>query len=350
MNTAATSRTASHLPLVLANLFEACFLVTLFAGRWIAAGFILHLAGAWLLRVAVITRSSPDDSRLARLAFPLGAFLPIFGIVGMTVLLLVLRLESRDRIRIIEEYHRHITSDTTIRPTFERIDVLEAARRELDVEPAIDILSARDTHQVWGSIETLSRQSDEGAVGMIRRTLDRPDMDVKFYSAWGLDRIDRRFRARRQLLEEKLAQAMEREPLSELFETFRHALRSRIYSGPLLRMLAQDALGWTEKARERFPGEISFDAYQALFLAEAGLPDASRTAFLRMIGNGSLPPDFLIDAAALFYTLREFSVVGELIALFASRPENEIHLVGRGCEATLDDLRAFWHRAEEAVP
>lgn len=359
--------------LLLANVAEAAFVMTLFLEHLVAAGIILHLAGACLLRMGTASESTACPALSGRREFTcsltkgardgdvnvmpiamfyrysllIGLFFPIFGIPGVTLFIFITHYEESRRAKVIEEYTSHISPNIARRPRYERIDVFEAARRELDVEPVVDLLTSQDRHLLWGSIEVLSRRTDEKSIRMIRETLDRQDMDVKFYSAWGLDRIERRFRTRRKALEKVLETDFHLPTAIELLETISHAIKSRFYQGPLLGKLIEDGLALADRTTAAFPDDPLAASYQAVFLVESERTDEARATFQRLIDHQALLPAFIPDAAEVFFRHREFGTVRMLIELLAQSPENEVFLSCRALEASLEDLGDFWLKDRE---
>ncbi len=289
----------------------------------------------------------PRDDLWTRLALPVGFFLPLFGTPGLVLLTLVLRLEEREYLQAVEEYRSFIRFRQVKKKQFHHIDVREEARRRLDIEPVVDLLATSEKNLVWGSIEVLSKLSDERAVGMIRRTMDRQDMDVKFYSAWGLDRIEQKFQQQRLWLEAQLSRQFALGPLYDLLQTFDRMQEASLLEGPLHQRLARAALEWVERGLQAWPDQEQLFGYRAYFLSHAGETAQARAAYLELMQLGRLPERFFPDAAALFFRAREFQQVEQLMQVFTANPANEPHLAGKLVETSLDDLRDLWATRQE---
>jgi hypothetical protein len=286
-------------------------------------------------------REIPDDV-WCRMALPIGFFLPILGIFGLTILVLLIKPDEESDFSMFAEYRDFIRFKQTQEIRFAEIDVMTAAVEKLDVEPVIDLLSGRDKRLVWGSIEVLSKMSEEKAVQMIRKTMGRPDMDIKFYSAWGLDRIESRFNSTRQELEKRLEQNLNVEDLSTLLRLTKKFLESRLMEGGLLVKAAENALKWSKLGRNRFPDLPSFVAFHACFAMFSGNTAEALHIFQELLSQKQLSPEFIPDCAELLFRIGEFDRITELLSDFTADSHNERFLDGQSVETTLEDLRELW--------
>lgn len=275
------------------------------------------------------------------LGLPIGLFMPFFGIPAMLAVFFFC-LRRKGNKDIFDDYLNFIEHKVTIKPTFNRIDPQEHTLQKLSVEPIVDALHSTDKAITRGSIEVLSRLADKNAVGLIRRTLDHPDMDVKFYSSWGLDQIEEE-----HLSEIKKLQALrEKEPTRENSMALLIALEKYLASGLVdevtrafhvaecSRLLRDTIARWGEDQELLIAQAMVFKQEERL--------DESIQLLRRISRSVPLPGRIGLEFAESLFRQGEFEEVARILKDWTADASNEALLQEMETEVTLETLRDFW--------
>jgi hypothetical protein len=307
--------------------------------------------------VAVIpgqNSESPEEPQEIRediwttLSIPVGFFIPFLGIPGLTLLVYFSPMDRIEQSKAVEEYRKYIQYQITHRRTYAKIHHDNTVLEKLNIEPVMDLLSGRDKNLVWGSIEVLSRMSDDKAVSLIRKTMANQDMDVKFYSSWGLDRIEDRYFALKKEAETNLAAEFSRENIIALVAVMDDYLSSRLVEGPIIAVNAKETLKTIDQALREFPDDSELIAYQALFFHYAGNERHSLETYRGLQQAQRLPAAFVLPFAESLYNARRFAETATLLKPFVIREEHQEYLDLMGVEAPLSDFREFWESEGES--
>ena len=120
-------------------------------------------------------------------SFFLSFFLPIFGVFVTSVLAILISPNEKKESEVFDDYIDYIRLNASDRPRFSSINFESHVAGKLNLEPIVDLLSSNKKSVVWGSLENLSHRSDSLAVSLIKQTIQRSDMDIKYLSSLGLD-------------------------------------------------------------------------------------------------------------------------------------------------------------------
>ena len=296
---------------------------------------------------------SPESSKkggdfYSTVAIPVGLFIPFFGIPAMLTMFFFCRRGHGNK-DIFSDYLTFIEHRVTLRPTFQRIDPQEHTLQKLSVEPIVDALHSTDKAITRGSIEVLSRLADQNAIGLIRRTLDHPDMDVKFYSSWGLDQIEDEHLSTIK----KLQAAREKDPNRENSLALLVALEQYLATGLVDEVtrtfhiaecsrLLQDTI-------KRWGPDRELLLAQAMVCKQEGAL-AKNVELLRLLDDEEpLPGRMRLDLAETLFRTGEFDEVTRIVEEWTSIPENEKLLHDQEIEVTMQTLREFWVGPENSA-
>ncbi|MBF0499007.1 MAG: hypothetical protein HQM09_02645 [Candidatus Riflebacteria bacterium] len=276
------------------------------------------------------------------LVWPIGLFLPFFGIWGLSVLAVFLPDERPSESAMYQEYLEFVQRRNDPHTRFESIDVEHATLERLNIEPVVDILSGTDKTLVWGSIEVLSELADEEAVGLIKKTMDDHDMDIKFYSSWGLDRIEKRFLREIDQRREELKCGSGRNNVLAFVEVMNRYLRSGLLDLPMARAFAQEALEWLfQMVRQDFENP-DLKGLIAVTNQLAGNYGVSLMIFSELWDKKILPHRFFPECAEAFFFAGDLERTEEVMEEGTRERVNQAFLAGRSTETSLSSLREFW--------
>ncbi|MBF0408458.1 MAG: hypothetical protein HQM10_13995 [Candidatus Riflebacteria bacterium] len=302
---------------------------------------ILHLVAVAAVHGGIGTAYR---SPLIDLAIPVGFCLPIFGIAGLITLALFWKIREDSQREAYLEYREYIKHNIISSRRFETINVEEEIARKLDIEPVIDILSSSKKNLVWGSIEVLSRMSDEKAVELIRKTMSRSDMDYKFFASWGIDRIERHFL--KNLANSNLKFQVS-PSLGNLINVVQLALKyidSRLIDGILAKNLLSDILEKITDFGQKYPDLSETHFLRGLIVSR--LDTTEGCSILRNALAKSNPPTiFLVDISEAFFKAGDFSSIRKVVGMLISEPSNEKLLLNYPYDVNLDELQNFWSKS-----
>ncbi len=347
-----------------ANLCEGIFLwVLLVLPAALFLGVFLHVLGAFLLHAGLkwggggaAPMVDPGPGRPVRvpaatlclpIALPLGLLVPFFGTPGVTLLCLILPEERPPQSAMVQDYLEYVKHRGGATVRYEPIDVEEATLERLNVEPVVDLLSDSDKPLVWGSIEMLSKIADEEAVNLIRKTMDDQDMDVKFFSSWGLDRIEGRFLQDLERRRRELGAKATREGLVGFLEAMNRYLRSGLLDKPMAGAYFRETSAWLKDLLRRMGDDPETVALLAVGNQLAGNQAESLEGFLKLKSQKKLHARFLPDCATACFEAGDLDSVKELIREFCSVKENQVFLEGRVGDPSILALRDFWLGGEK---
>ncbi|MBF0499175.1 MAG: hypothetical protein HQM09_03540 [Candidatus Riflebacteria bacterium] len=285
------------------------------------------------------------DDFWTRLAIPVGLCMPFLGVPGLTLLALGRTLHEKETSEAFEEYREYIRYRVQHKRLFHPIEKESALLEKMNIEPVIDLLTGRDKNQIWGSIEVLSKSGDERSVSLIKKTMDNQDMDVKFYSSWGLDKIETRYQKALQLAKDEAILDFDRQKVVEYISLLHQYLNSQLVEGPMIKFQAEEALALLDETLAHHPEDYELLGQKALFMTLADQMKESLHLYRKLFTMQKLSSHLYPNFAEALYLTGDFVEVAQVIDAFSGNPENEIHLVGRPIETSLEDLRAFWVKA-----
>ncbi len=279
--------------------------------------------------------------RWARLAAPIALFVPFFGVPTLAFVFGWRGRSEAAPSRIYDVYKEYIEYRIDPKPFFAAVDPDEKALETLAIEPITDLLTDRDKATTRGSIEVLSRFAHDDAVGLIRRTLDDPDVDIKFYSSWGLDRIEERYAAEIRARRDELTADSSRERALALVRAVQRYMMSGLEDTWMLQSHATEC----RDVLTRLLATAPEDAEAAALLArnDALIGNASAIdGFARLERRHALPSEFLLDYAEALWRAGRQEETARVMRGFAAVPANSEHLRQRAVEIDLAALAEFW--------
>ncbi|HAS89719.1 MAG TPA: hypothetical protein DCS48_10510 [Desulfovibrio sp.] len=123
-----------------------------------------------------------------RIAGVFTVFLPLIGLVGMTVTLLAARVFMKS-LGLAEDYKEKAYEGVGVDVDLPS-DITEFLYDEVDVHPIADILSGDDMEMKRGAVNLLRRIGSAEAVSLLRKSLSDESAEVRFYAHTALTRLE----------------------------------------------------------------------------------------------------------------------------------------------------------------
>jgi len=275
------------------------------------------------------------------LGIPIGLFIPFFGIPAMLALFLFCRRRHGNK-DIFGDYLDFIEHRVTIKPFFSRIDPQEHTLQKLSVEPIVDALHSTDKAITRGSIEVLSRLADRNAIGLIRRTLDHPDMDVKFYSSWGLDQIEEEHLSEIKKLQATRDKDPSRENSMALLIALEKYLATGLVDEVTRTFHVKQCSQLLRDTIKRWGANRELLIAQAMVSKQEGALEQNVEMLRLLDDDDPLPGRLRLELAESLFRMGEFDDVVRIMNEWTGNPAHEDLLKEMEIEVSLETLRDFW--------
>ncbi|WP_320005759.1 HEAT repeat domain-containing protein [Maridesulfovibrio sp.] len=254
-----------------------------------------------------------------RIAALFSLFLPVIGLVGVSVTLFSARIIMKSY-GLAEDYKEkaYEGSGTDIDlPT----DISEFLYDEVDVHPIADILSGDDMEMKRGAVNLLRRIGSAEAVSLLRKSLSDESSEVRFYAHTALTRLEEDYADALDKAKFRAERYDSAQSHAELASTYRNYARSGL---PEVNMQEQSMASACEHWRIAVFKDQENKDY-LMRLAESCTENREFNEALHIYRNNLNDPD--LEMESRLGLCRIFFEIGNFIALFneveqlRSRPE-----------------------------
>jgi len=289
---------------------------------YIYAAFAAHL----LCGLSFVLFTAPKPRALPGIAFYypriaglFSFFLPLIGLIGVTVTLFSARVIMKSY-GLAEDYKEKAYERAGIDidlPT----DVTEFLYDEVDIHPIADILSGDDMEMKRGAVNLLRRIGSAEAVSLLRKSLSDESAEVRFYAHTALTR-----------LEEDYADAMDKAKFraerydspqshAELASTYRNYARSGLPEVNMqVRSMAQSCEHW-RIAVSKDEGNKDY----LMRLAESCVESREFSEALHIYRDNLNDPDLEMESrlgiCRIYFEMGNFIALFQEVEQLRSRPE-----------------------------
>lgn len=191
----------SSLYILIGVIFEALALVFFFRNNIQAANILffslllLHAIGVVLFCFGLHKASSRFHFGNPKNWFIISCALCfVFFIVGFIFIAVMFVFLSRERAgmsKAYDDYERYITYD--YEPEAKHIDtdkLTEVMDQELEIVPLVDVMRENDVKMRRGAVRSMERLPKKDAVRLLKQSLQDNNVEVRFYTALGLSKIE----------------------------------------------------------------------------------------------------------------------------------------------------------------
>lgn len=155
----------------------------------------LHIAAlaafSFGMYTAGVDRGFSNPWNWAISCFTAGAVFPGAGLVGMAVIFMFLSGSAPEKGAAVDNYEQYITYDS--KPDGKFIDayrLLETVDEELDVRPLVDVLGENDVKLRRSAVSIMEALPKKDAARLLKMSLGDNNVEIRFYAALGLSRIE----------------------------------------------------------------------------------------------------------------------------------------------------------------
>jgi hypothetical protein len=275
-------------------------------------------------------------------SFSLAFFVPIFGPLTTSLLSMVITPIDGSNSAIFKEYLDYIRMNAPKGRRFNKTSSDQIVSDYMDIEPVVDLLNTNNKSVIWGSIENLSKRSDHLAVNLIKQTMQRSDMDIKYLSSLGLDKIEENYAQNLKNFKENATSIEDDKSFCNKLEELIQYHNSRILPAELSLELENEAIKLSLLGQKMFPQSPGIEAYHAKFLTWKGEETKATAIFGKLFRQKKLPERFSLEVAEIFLKKGKIETVKALVKRFTSSEFNQEFLDNSGYELQLDELRSFW--------
>jgi tetratricopeptide (TPR) repeat protein len=115
----------------------------------------------------------------------------IIGFIFISIIFVFLARERAEMSRTYEDYERYITYDYEPQEKHIEADKLtEAIDSELEIVPLVDVMLENDVQLRRGAVRSMERLPKKDAVRLLKLSLQDKNVEVRFYAALGLSKIE----------------------------------------------------------------------------------------------------------------------------------------------------------------
>jgi hypothetical protein len=275
-------------------------------------------------------------------SFSLAFFVPIFGPLTTSLLSMAITPIDGSNSEIFKEYLDYIRMHAPKGRRFDNTSSDKIVSDYMDIEPVVDLINTNNKSVIWGSIENLSKRSDHLAVNLIKQTMQRSDMDIKYLSSLGLDKIEENYAKNLKDFKENATSIEDAKNFCSKLEELIQYHSSRILPAELAQELENEALKLSSLGLKMFPESNDIEAYHAKFLTWKGDEAKATAIFDKLFRQKKLPERFSLEVAEIFLKKGKIETVKSLVKRFTSSEFNQEFLDNSGYELQLDELRSFW--------
>lgn len=310
----------------------------------------------WKLKIIKKTLSETNKENEASIsnpmfvpAFFLSFFMPIFGPATVTILGLMLKPVEKKESEVFDDYVGYVKLAKDDKPRFPKLSEDMIILQLMDVEPVVDLIHSNSKKNVWGSIDNLSKRTDQTSVSLIRESIQQDDAEIKFLASIGLEKMEKQLQekldADRKALQEKSDLASH----LEFIKTSISYLNSNLVPIRLNGELIDETMKVLNQAiKDSLTDELLFYKAQILYLTSE--LKSSSEIFSGLIENKKLKDYMFPLAMEVLFQCGKISMVRKLVKEFSTDEKNEIILDGTHSEIDLAELQEFWSTTSEEVP
>ncbi|WP_432736733.1 HEAT repeat domain-containing protein [Maridesulfovibrio sp. FT414] len=245
-------------------------------------------------------------------------FMPVIGLCGITLTLLMARVFMRSH-GLAEEYREKAYVGQGIDVDLPK-DITEFLYDEVDVHPIADILAGDDMGMKRGAVNLLRRIGSAEAVRLLRKSLSDVNAEVRFYAHTALTRLEEDYaesldKARFRVQRYDSAQAH-----AELAITYRNYARSGLPE----RNMQEQALGlacehW-RTAVQKAPDNADFNMRLAEVCCESRQYREALELYQKSIVVPELELESRLGMCRIFFEMGNYISLYEQVLLMQSRP------------------------------
>jgi hypothetical protein len=264
-----------------------------------------------------------------------------------SVLAILVSPNEKKESEVFDDYIDYIRLNASDRPRFSPINIESHVAGKLNIEPVVDLLNSNKKSVVWGSLENLSHRSDSLAVSLIKQTIQRSDMDIKYLSSLGLDRIESIYSNKLAIKRIAIKQHPSITNYTKLFELVLQYINSGLLDKELSENLINETLASISHADDQYPGNPTISAYKASFLLNLKKTEEARNIFKDLMDKNLLADKFKIQACEVFFQSSELEILETLVKDLTKNEFNQNYIEKVQFETELSDLREFWLKEEK---
>lgn len=189
--------------------------------------------------------------------FLLCFFLPIFGILGVTIIFLLLKYSRRAKnSRQSPEFDEHLRFDrlTAARDaTIHEINWVD----ELELQPLVDALKDSDVNMRKGAIEALAKRQDRESIRALSDALENTMLTVRYFAVEALGKISKEFGNRILEVQKKLEKSADSfDIVLELADCYYEFATSEVEDANLSRYYLTQAANQYSNALKLKPNDL----------------------------------------------------------------------------------------------
>lgn len=358
------SKILAFLLVAVANIGEivAIALVTEPGAECPGSACIIHIFSAVLIFLAFAlyrvqiweNEDSGNDSSKSRAyanpivipAFFLAVFIPMFGILTVSILGFIIKPKNKSESPIFQDYIEYVKNIEEEAPRFDKSSEEQIILKLLEIEPVVDLINSSSKNAVWGSIENLSQRTDQGAVSLIRESIKQNDAEVKFLASIGIEKMEDQFQQKITQAENELKKNHSTAAACEYLKTSIAYLKSGLTSIELNRSLLNNLLKeCNQYLAEAHDSELLFLKVQLLDLA--GDKQKSLDLLNAMLAEHKIARHMVLSAAEIFFSAGRIKDVRRLLTDLDKDNEASLGLDRDEFETDLDEFREFWLPGEQ---
>ncbi|CCO24107.1 hypothetical protein [Maridesulfovibrio hydrothermalis] len=243
-----------------------------------------------------------------RIAALFSLFMPLIGLVGMSMTLFVSRMIMSSH-GLAEEYKEKAYESNEVEVDMPS-DVTEFLYDEVDIHPIADVLAGSDMGMKRGAVNLLRRIGSAEAVKLLRKSLSDENAEVRFYSHTALTRLEEDYARSIEKSRFKAEKYDSAQSHADLAGVYRNYARSGL---PEVNMQEQSMLQSCEHwkiATEKDPGNTDF----LMRLAEVYIESRQFSEAIKIYKEAEADPE--LEMESRLGVCRAFFEMGNFISLF----------------------------------
>ncbi len=269
-----------------------------------------------------------------RIAALFSVFMPIIGLVGISLTLLMARV-FMDSHGLAEEYKEkaYEAADVDVDlPT----DVTEFLYDEIDVHPIADVLSGDDMGMKRGAVNLLRRIGSAEAVKLLRKSLSDENAEVRFYAHTALTRLEEDYAVSLEKARFKVERYNSAQAHAELAATCRNYARSALPEINMQEQSLEEACEHWKLAVEMDPDNMDYFMRLAEIYTETRKYSEALNVYSDMV---KLP---VFEMESRLGICRVFFEMGNYIALFQEVRKMQTHPTPTSSDPFRTKVYNFW--------
>ncbi|WP_320169597.1 HEAT repeat domain-containing protein [Maridesulfovibrio sp.] len=253
-----------------------------------------------------------------RLAALFTLFMPVLGLVGISVTLFVGKVWMKSH-GLAEEYREKSYEGRVVDvdlPT----DITEFLYDEVDVHPIADILAGDDVGMKRGAVNLLRRIGSAEAVKLLRKCLSDENSEVRFYAHTALTRLEEDYAESMDKARFRVQRYESASAYAELGSTYRNYSRSGLPERNMQEQAMNFACGSWETAVEKDPENQDYKLRLAECMCESGRYPQAFDIYKETVHFPDLELESLLGICRVFFEQGNFIALYRQVLDMRSKP------------------------------